>query len=179
LTLRAWSQTPRASVARRAREESKLEASPHAVILAAVPDDQRLFDLLRLHTEEVRFQVNLTWDRAKSSLAFHAAWIAILANLTGKKDVVPPYLIFLMFAFAGISAFLGGEMVRIGHKNYRSARDRRKGIEQAMGTAYGIVTTPGDRGEGPWRTKIHVIIIAMHILMGLLALMGAWMFRPR
>lgn len=156
----------------------ELEASPGAAILSPVPDDQRLFDLLKLHTEEVRFQVNLTWDRAKSSLAFHAAWIAILANLTAKRDVVSPYLIFSMFLFASLSAFMGGLMVKIGHENYRSARDRRKELEVALETKFGINTTPGDRGVGRWRVKIHVIITLMHDLLAMLALYGAWLFRP-
>lgn len=144
----------------------------------AEADDKRLMDLLRLHSEEVRFQVNLTWDRAKSSLAFHAAWIAIVANMAGKADlqrIVPG-----MFLFAAASALLGGVMVWMGHRNYRAARDRRKQVEDRLGTQFGFLSTPGARGDsGPKWFRIYIVLVLLHGLLAGLALGGACQFWPR
>lgn len=149
-----------------------LEKSGQGAILRPVPDEKALVDLYKLHCEEVRFQVNLTWDRAKSSLAFHAAWIAIVANMTGKVEV--RHLTPGMFLFAAASAVLGAVMVQLGHQNYRSARDQRKRVEELLGVSLGIVTTPGSRGETrrQW-FRIYMILVLLHAMLAGLALGGA------
>ena len=137
------------------------------------PDDKRLMELLRLHSEEVRFQVTLTWDRAKSSLAFHAAWIAIVANTAGRGE---PYRHFAahMFTFAFVSVMLGGFMVNMGHENYVAARERRREIERRMETQFAFVSTPGVREKsGPKWVRIYIILVMLHFFMGMLALSGA------
>lgn len=136
------------------------------------PDEKTLLDLYRLHSEEVRFQVNLTWDRTKSSLAFHAAWIAIVANMAGKE--VPRGLLTWMFVFGGVSALLGGLMALMGHGNYRAARKRRWQIENQLDAGWGFASTPGQRrDETPAWFRIYVILIFLHALLAALSFWGA------
>lgn len=139
----------------------------------ARPDEKTLMDLYRLHSEEVRFQVTLTWDRTKSSLAFHAAWVAILANMVGKD--IPKPLLSLMFSFGGISALLGALMAYMGHQNYRAARKRRWQIEENLDAGFGIVSTPGARSEaGPKWFRIYAALIALHVMLAALSFAGAF-----
>lgn len=146
--------------------------------IVAQPDDKTLMDLYRLHSDEVRFQVTLTWDRTKSSLAFHAAWVAILANMANK---MPRELLAMMFAFGGVSALCGGLMAYMGHQNYRAARKRRWQIEENLGTGYGFVSTPGARGESFGFFRIYVVLILLHIMLAGLSFAGAmatWLKLP-
>src|SRR4051812_7627468 len=136
-------------------------------------DRERLLELYRMHTEEVRFQIQLGWDRAKSSLAFHAA---LLAFIVGVPKISPLYARW-MFVFLGISALFCAVMVHLGHVYYRAARDQRRRIEEQLGETFRFVATPGQRGEARrgldrfW-PKITTILVMVHVLIAGLCLVG-------
>lgn len=128
-----------------------------------------LNDLLKLHSEEVRFQVQLTWDRAKSSLAFH---VAVLAGTAALRGVLPTSFTVLVLGFVAISALLGARMIHVGHGYYRAARDRRAEIEAKLGPGLGFVSTPGMRNEPSSRLNVTNALILQHFLIALLAVGG-------
>lgn len=141
--------------------------------------DTQLMALLRLHTEEVHFQVQLNWDRAKGSLAFNAA-LLVAGHALGNR---------LLLGFVVLGACLGAGMVVLGHGYYRNARDRRMDIERAFGrdfgAAVGFVSTRGQRGEkrdtwmGRHWPKIHSILVLLHVMLALVAAIGAVSAWPR
>lgn len=142
-------------------------------------DSDRLMDLYRLQTEEVRFQVQIGWDRAKSSLTFHIALLGLIAAFgrEAPKTVVVGILIFIC-----ISSAISAVMVITGHDYYRRARDQRRKIEARLGVEYGFVTTPGSTGErrNLWDTwpKITTGIVALHLLICASSFMGMiWRMR--
>jgi hypothetical protein len=143
------------------------------------PDDERLLDLYRLHTEEVRYQVLLSWDRAKSSMAFHTALLALIASL----DRIDRRLAVAMFLFTAVSALLGAGMIQVGHSYYRVARDQRKRVEAELKVPFGFVSTPGQRGdvrrglERYW-PKVTSILVLLHFMLAGLSLAGAFVYWP-
>lgn len=135
-----------------------------------MPSEPPLIDLLKLHSEEVRFQVQLNWDRAKSSLTFHVALMALIATLD--KVLAKPFTV-VMFVFAALSAILSARILHVSHGYYRAAREQRKAVEARLGTEFSFVTTPGmRRGERSFPNVIQVLI-GMHALLALLSAAGA------
>jgi hypothetical protein len=131
-------------------------------------------ELYRLHTEEVRFQVLLNWDRAKASLAFNAALLVAGLALSSR----------LLLGSVVLSACLGAGMVELGHGYYRQARDRRAELETALGVELGFVTTRGQRGErrdtwlGRHWPKVNSVLLLAHAALALLALAGVLLEHP-
>lgn len=137
------------------------------------PDERHLLDLLKLHSEEVRFQVQLNWDRAKSSLTFHVALLALTATLDKVRPVAP-----WLFLFTAMSACLCAGMLHISHRYYRAARDRRREVEKLLGTQLGFVTTPGmakdaQAGLARYWPKVNTILLVLHAMVALLCLGAA------
>lgn len=133
-------------------------------------DHRELLELYRLHSEEVRFQLQLNWDRAKSSLAFHAALLTIIASLNRIERGFVPW----MFLFTAVSAILGTVMLRRSHEYYRAARDQRKRVEEKLETAFPFVTTPGMRGEShAKKLKVTTVLVALHWMIAVLSVVGA------
>ena len=129
---------------------------------------------LRLHTEEVRAQVALNWDRAKTSVPLH---VALLVGTGCLRDRLGPLSVAL-FLFTGVSAVLGAWMLGIGHGYYRAARDRRAQIEEELGLAIRFGTTKTQRGEPQpglqrYWPKVNTITIALHILIAAMAITAA------
>jgi hypothetical protein len=138
-------------------------------------DDKFLMDLLKLHTEEVRFQVTLTWDRAKSSLTFHAALLALTA---GFKSLLGSSFAVAIFLFIGASAILCIGILRTSHHYYRAARNQRKRVEKQLGTAFPFVTTAvmadqeHDKFLGHW-PKVMTVLYLLHVMLAILAFTAA------
>jgi hypothetical protein len=131
-------------------------------------DESTLLELYRLHTDEVRFQVRLNWERAKASLAFNAGLLVAGLGLGSR----------LLLGFVVLSASLGAVMVHIEHGYYRHARDRRAEVEAALGVEHGFVSTRGQRGEkrDTWQgrhwPKVNSVLVLAHAGLALLALAG-------
>ena len=139
-------------------------------------EQQHLLELLRLHAEEVRFQVQLNWDRAKSSLAFHAALLALIAGL----DRIDRRFAAWMFAFVAVSALLGAGILQVSHGYYRRARNQRRKVEAELNTAFGFVTTPGmaegRSGLEKYWPKVTSILVLMHVMLAGLSVAGALVY---
>lgn len=128
-----------------------------------------LLELLKLHTDEVRFQVTLNWDRAKSSLTFHAGLLALVGTFS---RTVGHAVTLALFAFAGLSALACARLLVISHGYYQAARDRRAEIEKRLGVDVMFGTTPTQRGEsrrGFARVRIVDIVTALHCALAILA----------
>ncbi|MGQ0508265.1 MAG: hypothetical protein ACT4TC_23445 [Myxococcaceae bacterium] len=136
-------------------------------------DEKQAIELYRIHTEELRFQVQLNWDRAKSSLTFHVALVALTAGLANSAfKVYAPFL----FGFIALSALISTRIMAIGHSYYRVARDHRRQIETLNALKFLPATTPGQRGEKRRLITIHNLLMGIHLLIALLALAGAWVY---
>lgn len=130
-----------------------------------------LIDFLKIHSDEVRFQVNLTWDRAKSSMTFH---VTLLALTAGFKGQLGPAFATAIFAFIGISAILCIGILHASHEYYRAARDQRKRVEQELGTRFPFVTTAAMAGvpHGLFLKRWPRVMTLLYLLHGMLAVLA-------
>jgi hypothetical protein len=122
-------------------------------------------DLLKMHSDEVRFVIQLNWDRARSSLTFHVTLLTLVGVLM--RDQLDPVLATCLLFFTGLSAFVCARMLTVSHGYYRAARDARRHIEDLLHVPVKHGTTEGMRGVsrspvGRWWNRVQNIIIFLH-----------------
>lgn len=149
------------------------------------PNRTELLELYAAAIAEYRFQVQLTWDRAKHYLVFSGVLLGAATGLLRLGDGNGSYwLVGLILLFTGLNAISGGYSVNVSHKYYRSARSKKAVFEKALGltapiagfdsgTSFAIETTPGMEGQASDRKPSGPKITITRQICWLLVLVGA------
>jgi hypothetical protein len=152
--------------------------------LGGRPELERQYDRV---LAEYRFQVTLNWDRAKHYLAFNTVIIGAAVALYDASDRgVPRVGVITLLGIAAANSLIGQHAVGLGQVYYRSIRDTKARLEQALGLdKFAILSTPGMKRElgaalagtphaglGRW-SKINVMMRGLLLLIALLAGTGA------
>lgn len=130
--------------------------------------EKQSLELLKLHSDEVHFQIRLNWDRARAMLTFQVALLALVAGLRGLREGYY-FGALIIVGFVGLAA---AGIIQTGHTYYRSARDQRRKVEKHLGVELGFVTTPGmTRFEtfGKWFPSVKNLLIVLNVAIALVS----------
>jgi len=140
--------------------------------LTSAPSEETLARQYDRALEEYRFQVDLNWRRSEYFFVLNVGVLIASATMFSSEDV-PRVLVAALFLVGVLLAGLSFLANDVQHRYYRSARKRKRELEERLDLEdLALVTTPG-MGSGIERLgrvgtflKIMLIAIAAADLLG-------------
>lgn len=98
------------------------------------PDKDTLLDLYKLHSEEIRFQLKLNWDRTQYFLVLNVGILGVAATLwkAGTSDAGAA-IVAALFLVGAFTASMARNAVKQGHRYYRRETVQRARVEYLLG----------------------------------------------
>lgn len=101
--------------------------------MGQIPTRDELFELYRIHADEIRFEVKLNWDRTQYLLVLNIGILGAAATIWKSDAELAHYLLLCGLFLVGLCTSIAAQAaIRKGHGYYHNARRQKTLIEHLL-----------------------------------------------